>query len=67
MINLQTRHYTKEILDSDEVLFADIQQNMKELDTINSYLGGHAITIKGLQKVLNNFLPKNEITINVAK
>ncbi len=63
MLNLQIREYTKEILDDDQVSFGDIQQNMKELNTINTYLGGHAISIKGLQKILNASPEKNEVTI----
>jgi 2-polyprenyl-3-methyl-5-hydroxy-6-metoxy-1,4-benzoquinol methylase len=62
MLNLQIRQYTKELLDDDQVPFADIRQNMKELDTINTYLGGHAITIKGIQKILRSF-PSQTITI----
>lgn len=63
MINLQIRNYTKELLDDEEVPFADIQQNMKELDIINTYLGGHAITISGLKKILHSFPAKKEIII----
>ncbi len=63
MINLQIRNYTKELLDDEQVPFADIQQNMKELNTINTYLGGHAITIKGLQKILHRFPEKKQITV----
>ncbi len=63
MINLQVRNYTKELLDEEQVPFADIQQNMKELNTINTYLGGHAITINGLQKILVSRPVKKEITI----
>lgn len=63
MINLQIRDYTKELLDDEQVPFADIQQNMKELNIINTYLGGHSITISGLQKVLGSWPVKKEITI----
>jgi 2-polyprenyl-3-methyl-5-hydroxy-6-metoxy-1,4-benzoquinol methylase len=44
---LQHRSYHKELLDGDNIPFADIQKNMAELDTINTWLGGHAITVKG--------------------
>ena len=53
MVNFSKRSYQKELLDRDDIPFADIEQNMKELNTINSLLGGHAITVKGLQKILN--------------
>ena len=46
------RSYKKELLDGDNIPFADIQQNMQELNFINTYLGGHAITIKGFKQIL---------------
>jgi 2-polyprenyl-3-methyl-5-hydroxy-6-metoxy-1,4-benzoquinol methylase len=51
-MNLRHRSYQKELLDSDEIPFADIKQNMHELDTINSWLGGHKITINGLKQLI---------------
>lgn len=52
MINLANRSYKKEILDNDDIPFAEIKQNMKELNTINTYLGGHKITIAGLETLI---------------
>ena len=43
------RSYQKELLDEDEIPFADIKQNMKELDFINKWLGGHHITINAFE------------------
>ena len=63
MNNLQIRDYNKELLDDEQVPFADIQQNMKELNIINTYLGGHAVTINGLQKIFNKFPGKRKVTI----
>jgi SAM-dependent methyltransferase len=45
-----TRSYQKELLDRDDIPFEDIKRNMQELDIINHKLGGHAITLAGLQK-----------------
>ena len=53
MINLQQRSYQKELLDADEISFADIAQNLKELNFINTWLGGHNITISGLKQLKN--------------
>jgi 2-polyprenyl-3-methyl-5-hydroxy-6-metoxy-1,4-benzoquinol methylase len=53
MIDYSRRSYKKELLDRDDIPFADIQQNMKELNFINTYLGGHSITIAGFKKLLN--------------
>ncbi len=52
MINLTSRSAKKELLDSDEIPFADIRQNMQELNVINTRLGGHTISIKGIQKLI---------------
>ncbi|HMK27818.1 MAG TPA: methyltransferase domain-containing protein [Chitinophagaceae bacterium] len=49
MINLRQRSYQKELMDADDIPFGDIAQNLKELNIINSRLGGHAITLKGVQ------------------
>lgn len=53
MPDLSKRSYQKEILDGDDSPFDDIRQNMKELDVINTWLGGHRITINGLQQLIN--------------
>lgn len=39
------RSYQKELLDEYVIPFADIKQNLKELDFINKWLGGHRITV----------------------
>ena len=46
------RSYDKELLDNDDIPFEDIKRNMKELDFINSYLGGHRITLSGLKDLM---------------
>jgi 2-polyprenyl-3-methyl-5-hydroxy-6-metoxy-1,4-benzoquinol methylase len=48
------RSYQKELLDEDGIPFPDIERNMKELDTINTLLGGHAITLSGFRSLLGN-------------
>ena len=42
------RSYEKELLDGEGLPFPDIERNMLELDFINTWLGGHAISINGL-------------------
>lgn len=54
MINLTKRSYQKELMDRDDIPFADMAQTLKELNTINTRLGGHAITIKGLLPFIKN-------------
>jgi 2-polyprenyl-3-methyl-5-hydroxy-6-metoxy-1,4-benzoquinol methylase len=48
------RSYQKELLDRSDIPFDDIALNMKELNFINTHLGGHQITIKGLEKILSH-------------
>jgi 2-polyprenyl-3-methyl-5-hydroxy-6-metoxy-1,4-benzoquinol methylase len=52
MPNFKERSYQKELLDRDNIPFADIKRNMQELDFINLKLGGHAITLKGVKRLL---------------
>lgn len=60
MPDFSARSSEKEILDDPSVPFEEIRQNMQELNTINTLLGGHAITIKGFKKLLG---ARKEITI----
>jgi 2-polyprenyl-3-methyl-5-hydroxy-6-metoxy-1,4-benzoquinol methylase len=53
-LNFLNRSYKKELLDGENIPFADIRQNMRELDFINTHLGGHDITIKGFKQILQN-------------
>jgi 2-polyprenyl-3-methyl-5-hydroxy-6-metoxy-1,4-benzoquinol methylase len=54
MSRFQYRSYEKELLDGDAIPFADIKRNMEELNTINTLLGGHAITIRGFKKLVGS-------------
>ncbi len=54
MVNLKTRWNTKELLDADDIPFEDIKVCMKELNTVNSLLGGHSITLKGTKSFINS-------------
>ncbi|MBV9961888.1 MAG: methyltransferase domain-containing protein [Parafilimonas sp.] len=59
-IDLRYRSCQKELLDKDDIPFKDIRQNMQELNTINTWLGGHAITLAGFKKLLST---KNSIHV----
>jgi SAM-dependent methyltransferase len=50
-LNFTKRSYQAEILDRDDIPFADIKKNMQELDFINTWLGGHGITLRGFKKL----------------
>ena len=59
-MNLIQRSYKKELLDNDDIPFEDIKKNMQELDFINTWLGGHNITLRGLEKLVAD---KKEISV----
>ncbi len=63
MVDLKYRSAKKELLDAEGIPFADIKRNMQELDTINRLLGGHAITIEGL----NHFTGQNPGEISICE
>jgi 2-polyprenyl-3-methyl-5-hydroxy-6-metoxy-1,4-benzoquinol methylase len=49
---LKTRSYQKELLDADDIPTPDLYQNLKELDRINTLLGGYDITFSALKKII---------------
>jgi len=51
-MDFSARSYKKELLDRNDIPFDDIRQNMRELDFINTMLGGHKITLDGLRAVI---------------
>jgi ubiquinone/menaquinone biosynthesis C-methylase UbiE len=60
MINLRQRSYQKELMDGDNIPFAAMAQTLKELNIINTRLGGHAITLKGVKQFIKD---KEPVTI----
>ena len=52
MIDLSQRSYEKELMDADHIPFADMAQTLKELNIVNTRLGGHAITISGIKHLI---------------
>ena len=57
MINLRQRSYQKELMDRDDIPFEAMAQTLKELNIVNTRLGGHAITISGVQHLINEKQP----------
>ncbi len=51
MYSFKNRSFQKELLYSNYIAFEDIRRNMQELDFINTWLGGHRITLKGFQSL----------------
>jgi 2-polyprenyl-3-methyl-5-hydroxy-6-metoxy-1,4-benzoquinol methylase len=54
MINFRQRSNQKELLDGDNIPFPALRQNLKELNFINTWLGGHAITLRGIERTIGN-------------
>lgn len=57
MINLSHRSYQKELMDADNIPFPAIAQTLKELNTVNTLLGGHATTLKGMEYFVKDKTP----------
>lgn len=47
------RSYKKELLDESTIPKNLLFQNLKELEVINKYLGGHRISLNGIKKAIN--------------
>jgi 2-polyprenyl-3-methyl-5-hydroxy-6-metoxy-1,4-benzoquinol methylase len=54
MIDLSQRSQQKELMDADNIPFAAMSQTLKELNIVNTRLGGHAITMEGVRKLAGN-------------
>ncbi|MEI9943736.1 MAG: methyltransferase domain-containing protein [Chitinophagaceae bacterium] len=57
MINLRQRSYQKELMDLPGVPFKAMEDLLKDLNIVNSRLGGHAITLRGLKKFISQKQP----------
>lgn len=60
MIDLHRRSCQKELMDADDIPFPAMAQTLKELNIINTRLGGHAITLEGVRKFIAD---KESITV----
>lgn len=63
MSDFSSRSYEKELLDRQDIPFPDIKQNMQELEFINTKLGGHAITIRGVKEMLK----ENTVSFSICE
>ena len=48
------RSQAPEFIDDPAIPFSDWEVCLKELNTVNTLLGGHAITVEGVEKILKN-------------
>lgn len=64
-MNLKTRSYQAELLDNEDIPTADLYQNLRELDFINRYLGGHSVVLDGIKYFV--YIKQNIISENLIK
>jgi len=62
-MNLKTRSYQAELLDNDEIPTEDLYRNLRELDFINRYLGGHSVVLDGIKYFINSI--QNKFSENI--
>ena len=62
-MSLRNRSYEKELLDGDDIPHNDLQRNLHELNVLNTLLGGHNITCKGVDRFLNKIPDTQPLTI----
>ena len=65
-MKFKTRSYEKELLDRDDIPFSDIIVNMRELNVINTLLGGHKITCHGVGFFLKQLKSQRHLSIAEA-
>jgi 2-polyprenyl-3-methyl-5-hydroxy-6-metoxy-1,4-benzoquinol methylase len=53
MIDLTQRSLQKELMDENNIPFAAIVQTLRELNVVNTTLGGHAITVEGVKQLMH--------------
>ena len=52
--DLRQRSSRPELLDAPDIPRSDLRDNLRELDLINRWLGGHRVTLTGLQRLLTD-------------
>ncbi len=53
-MNFKSRSYQAELLDNEDIPTEDLYQNLRELDFINNYLGGHSVVLDGIKYFVNS-------------
>ncbi|PIQ27705.1 SAM-dependent methyltransferase [bacterium (Candidatus Blackallbacteria) CG17_big_fil_post_rev_8_21_14_2_50_48_46] len=52
--DLRQRSQAQELLDAPELPQAELWRNLEELEIINRWLGGHRVTLQGLQRLIRD-------------
>jgi SAM-dependent methyltransferase len=58
------RSHKKELLDADDIPPNDLARNLYELDVINTYLGGYAVSLRALKDVLSR--EREEVIVDIG-
>lgn len=66
-MDFSIRSYQPELIDNPDVPFEEIRKNMQELDVINTHLGGHAISIRGLRKLLEKNFRSGQVQRHICE
>ncbi|MCG9880347.1 MAG: methyltransferase domain-containing protein [Bacteroidia bacterium] len=61
MNSFKQRSYELELLDQSDIPSSDLYRNLEELNTINTLLGGHAVTLNGMASFV--FEPTKTYTV----
>lgn len=62
-MDFSIRSQEKELLDRNDIPAKDIHRNMAELDLINTWLGGHKVSIDGVKQLIQS----NNKTIHICE
>ncbi|MBA4849257.1 methyltransferase domain-containing protein [Emticicia sp. BO119] len=62
-MNFKTRSYTPELLDNNDIPTEDLYQNLRELDFINRWLGGHKVVLDGVRAFLKKRTKDQRVSI----
>lgn len=60
---LKHRSHEKELLDATDIPKKDLFLNLKELNSINKWLGGYRISLSGIQKITKDYPVKSLVDI----
>ena len=63
MTRFTQRSQQTELIDKPDIPFKDWEVCLRELNAVNTYLGGHKITIEGVKMLLNENLTERELVI----
>lgn len=58
------RSHKKELLDAEEIPANELAKNLRELDIINTYLGGYAVSLGALENIITR--DREEVIVDIG-